>query len=100
MIHRQTFGTFMLSTNACYKSKTSQFDFSLRLFFTFFKNHNVYQVYNAQSFADHLLKSHDLKASAFRAIGVLKDTIIEKWTWLTACHTIMWNLFRFAFFFH
>jgi hypothetical protein len=39
---------------------------------------------NAQSFADHLSKSHNLKASPFRTIGALKGTIIEKWTWLTA----------------
>jgi hypothetical protein len=36
-------------------------------------------VCNAQSFADHLSKSHNLKASPLRAIGVLKGTIIEKW---------------------
>ena len=34
---------------------------------------------NAQSFADHLSKSRNLKASPFRVIGVLKVTIIEKW---------------------
>ena len=33
---------------------------------------------------NHLSKSHNLKASPFRAIGVLKGTIIEKWIWLTA----------------
>jgi hypothetical protein len=32
---------------------------------------------------NHLSKSHNLKASPFRAIGVLKGTIIEKWIWLT-----------------
>ena len=38
---------------------------------------------NAQSFADHQSKFHNLKASPFRVVGVLKGTIIEKWTWLT-----------------
>jgi hypothetical protein len=41
-------------------------------------------VCNAQSFPDHLSKSHNnLKASPFRTIEVLKGTIIEKWIWLT-----------------
>ena len=42
----------------------------------------LYAMHN--HFADHLSKSHNLKASPFRAIGVLKGTIIEKWKWLTA----------------
>ena len=42
-------------------------------------------VCNAQSFPDHLSKSHNnLKASPFRTIEVFKGTIIEKWIWLTA----------------
>jgi hypothetical protein len=37
----------------------------------------------AHSFADHLSKSHNLKASPFQA-KLKKGTIIEKWQWLTA----------------
>ena len=48
-------------------------------------------VCNAQSFADDLSKSHNLKASPFRAIGVLNDTIIEKWIWLTAAEKNEWT---------
>jgi hypothetical protein len=33
---------------------------------------------------NHLSKSYNRKASPFRAVGVLKGTIIEKWIWLTA----------------
>jgi hypothetical protein len=48
-------------------------------------------VCNAQSFADYQSKSHNLKASPFRTIGVLKGTIIEKWTWLTAVKKNEWT---------
>ena len=41
-------------------------------------------VCNAQSFADHLSKSHNLKAFPFRAIKILNGTTIVKWIWLTA----------------
>jgi hypothetical protein len=47
------------------------------------KSHKQYCQFEVQ-LADHLSKAHNLKASPFRAIRVLKSTIIEKWRWLIA----------------
>ena len=40
---------------------------------------------------NHLSKSHNRKASLFRAVGVLKGTIIEKWIWLTLSKKNEWT---------
>ena len=52
-------------------------------FTPFYFHINLCMQCTAHSFADHLSKSHNLKASPFQA-KLEKGTIIEKWQWLTA----------------